>query len=114
MVLQGEYENIRRFVYELETAPEFVIIDDVTLTQADAAKPLTLTLELSTYYRLGAMAPERRRQVLLGVLVVLVLGVAVYRLRRASVCQSPLRRLTEERARGEREAAAGADPRRRA
>jgi Tfp pilus assembly protein PilO len=54
IVLQGEYENIRQFIYELESAPEFVIIDGVTLAQAEANKPLTLTLELSTYYRLGA------------------------------------------------------------
>jgi hypothetical protein len=54
MVLQGEYESLRRFVYELETAPEFVILDDVALAQVDPSKPLTLTLELSTYYRTGA------------------------------------------------------------
>jgi hypothetical protein len=52
MVLQGDYQNVRRFIYELETAPLFVIIDDVTLTQSDAAKPPMLTLEMSTYYRL--------------------------------------------------------------
>jgi len=51
---QGDYESLRRFIYELESAPAFVIIDDVTLAQADAAKPLTLSLHLSTYYRLGA------------------------------------------------------------
>jgi Tfp pilus assembly protein PilO len=54
VVLQGDYENFRQFVYELETAPEFVIIDDVTLTQGEPGRPLTLALELSTYYRLGA------------------------------------------------------------
>ena len=54
IVLQGDYEAIRQFVYELETAPEFVIIDDVALAQSEADKPLTLTLALSTYYRLGA------------------------------------------------------------
>ncbi|MGE5246353.1 MAG: GspMb/PilO family protein [Betaproteobacteria bacterium] len=54
MVLQGGYESLRRFIYALESAPEFVIIDDVTLRQADEGKPLMLTLELSTYYRLGA------------------------------------------------------------
>ena len=54
MVLQGDYESFRQFIYELESAPEFVIIDDVTLTQSEPGKPLTLTLELSTYYRLGA------------------------------------------------------------
>jgi hypothetical protein len=53
MILQGEYANFRRFMYELESAQPFVIIDDVTLAQADLEKPLTITLELSAYYRLG-------------------------------------------------------------
>jgi hypothetical protein len=53
MVLQGEYANFRRFMYELESAQPFVIIDDVTLAQSDVEKPLTITLELSAYYRLG-------------------------------------------------------------
>ena len=54
VLLQGDYEAIRQFVYELETAPDFVIIDDVALAQSEANRPLTLTLALSTYYRLGA------------------------------------------------------------
>ena len=54
MVLQGEYESLRRFIYELETSHEFVIIDDVTLAQSEPSRPLTLTLELSTYYRARA------------------------------------------------------------
>jgi len=54
MVLEGEWESVRRFIYELETAPAFVIIDDVTLAQDEPGKPLLLTLELSTYYRLVA------------------------------------------------------------
>jgi hypothetical protein len=51
---QGDYESLRRFIYELESAPAFVIIDDLSLAQTDEAKPLTLVLELSTYYRLAA------------------------------------------------------------
>ncbi|MBI3490490.1 MAG: hypothetical protein HY047_01630 [Acidobacteria bacterium] len=51
---QGEYESLRQFIYQLEGAPEFVIIDDVTLAQTDPAKPLLLTLDFSTYFRLGA------------------------------------------------------------
>jgi hypothetical protein len=51
-VFQGEYEGLRHFIYQLEGAPEFVIIDAVTLSQPDAAKPLQLSLELSTYFRL--------------------------------------------------------------
>jgi len=50
---QGEYESLRRFIYQLESDPAFVIIDDVQLAQSDPAKPLTLVLQLSTYYRLG-------------------------------------------------------------
>lgn len=50
-VLQGEYENLRRFIFDLETSPEFVIIDSVTLAQAEPGKPTTLDLELSHYYR---------------------------------------------------------------
>jgi hypothetical protein len=49
-VLQGQYENLRRFIYELETSPDFVIIDGVTLAQAEPGKPTALDLELSTYY----------------------------------------------------------------
>jgi hypothetical protein len=52
--LQGNYDAFRQFIYDLETAPEFVIIDDVTLALAELNKPLTFTLELSTYYPLGA------------------------------------------------------------
>jgi len=54
LVLQGEYESFRQFLYELESAPEFVIIDHVTIGQTDPTRPLAFTLELSTYYRLGA------------------------------------------------------------
>jgi hypothetical protein len=50
--LQCDYESFRQFIFELESAPEFVIIDDVILTQTDPNKPLTLTLQLSTYYLL--------------------------------------------------------------
>lgn len=52
MMLQGEYEDIRTFIYELERAPDFVIIDDVTLTEGDENAPLTLRLDLSTYFNL--------------------------------------------------------------
>jgi len=52
VVLMGDYEGFRRFIYAFESSPEFVILDDFTITQSDPAKPLTLTLELSTYYRL--------------------------------------------------------------
>jgi Tfp pilus assembly protein PilO len=53
VVLAGDYEGFRRFIYEFESSPEFVILDDFTILQSDPTRPLTLTLELSTYYRLG-------------------------------------------------------------
>jgi len=52
MVLEGGYENIRQFLFELETTPEFIIVDDVSLGQSETNKPVTLTVALSTYYRL--------------------------------------------------------------
>ena len=52
--LAKDYESFRQFIYALESASPFVIIDDVSLAQTDPAKPLTLIMELSTYYRLPA------------------------------------------------------------
>jgi hypothetical protein len=54
IVLEGDYESLRQLLYELETTTEFLIVDDVAVTQPEANKPLTLTLDVSTYYRLGA------------------------------------------------------------
>ena len=54
MVLQGEYADLRKFIYELERAPEFVIIDDVTLTEGNEREALTLRIDLSTYYNVRA------------------------------------------------------------
>jgi len=52
MVLQSDYENFRDFIYQLESTPEFVILDDVTLAESEGSGPLTITLNLSTYFRL--------------------------------------------------------------
>jgi hypothetical protein len=54
VVLQADYEDIRAFIYELERAPEFVVIDEVTLLEADENEPVTLTVALSTFYRVRA------------------------------------------------------------
>jgi hypothetical protein len=51
MVLQGDYRNIRQFIYELESAPNFLIIDDLTITEKNASEAQTLTIDLSTYFR---------------------------------------------------------------
>ncbi|HZR24951.1 MAG TPA: GspMb/PilO family protein [Vicinamibacterales bacterium] len=54
VVLEGDYDRLRSFIYELESAPDFVIIDAVALSQNEAAKPLVLAVDLSTYFRPGA------------------------------------------------------------
>jgi hypothetical protein len=54
MALEGDYQGLREFLYELETTPEFIIVDDVVLAERETNKPLTLTLELSAYYRQSA------------------------------------------------------------
>jgi Tfp pilus assembly protein PilO len=51
MILQGDYDKLRQFIYALEIAPEFVIIDDVTLVESTGDEPLRLTIDMSTYYR---------------------------------------------------------------
>lgn len=54
MVLAGEYEDIREFIYQLETAPEFILIESVVLGQGNGSDDeLVLTLGVSTYYREG-------------------------------------------------------------
>ncbi len=54
MVLAGDYEDIRQFIYALETAPEFILIEEVILSQGDESEEeLVLTLGVSTYYLAG-------------------------------------------------------------
>ena len=53
--LSGEYRNIRRFIHALETAPEFLILENVKLTQNESAnKALNVEVQIATYYRIGA------------------------------------------------------------
>ena len=55
MTFAGDYEEIRQFIYDLETAPEFVVIDDLTLAEGgEPGAPLMLTLSLSTYYQVSS------------------------------------------------------------
>jgi Tfp pilus assembly protein PilO len=54
MVLEGEYRDVRRFIHTLETAPEFVVVENIVLVQGEKNAPLTLTVKLSTYYKAGS------------------------------------------------------------
>lgn len=51
--LHGSYPALRKFLDALEAAPEFLVVDGVTLADADGGEPLALTLDVSTYYRAG-------------------------------------------------------------
>ena len=51
----GGDRNIRRFIHELETAPEFLVLENVELVQSDVeGQGLNVTLQIATYYRTGA------------------------------------------------------------
>ena len=52
MVLSGTYAQMRDFIYQLETAPEFVVIDNIQLAEgSEGTGSLVVTLDLSTYFR---------------------------------------------------------------
>ena len=52
VVLVGDYRNIRRFIHELETAPEFIVLENVALSQGqERDQRLNVTLRVSTYFR---------------------------------------------------------------
>jgi Tfp pilus assembly protein PilO len=50
--LVGRYDDVRDFLYELETAEDFVVVDSIVLSEGeDTSAPLDFTLVVSTYYR---------------------------------------------------------------
>jgi Tfp pilus assembly protein PilO len=52
--LAGEYTNIRRFIHQLETAPEFRVLESVALAQEEEGdRALNVTASVATYYRTG-------------------------------------------------------------
>jgi Tfp pilus assembly protein PilO len=54
-VLTGDYRNIRQFIHKLETAPEFIVVENVSLAQSETeqARGITVTVQVATYYRTG-------------------------------------------------------------
>ena len=55
-VLTGEYRDIRQFIHRLETRPEFIVIENVGLSQNEneTSGGITVTLQIATYFRTGA------------------------------------------------------------
>jgi Tfp pilus assembly protein PilO len=55
VVLSGQYRDIRHFIYNLETAPEFLVLENVSLTQgAEEGGALNVTVKVATYYQAGS------------------------------------------------------------
>jgi Type II secretion system (T2SS), protein M subtype b len=54
--LTGDYRDVRRFIYSLETAPEFIVLENVGLTsegEQQQNKGLSVSLDIATYFRSG-------------------------------------------------------------
>jgi Tfp pilus assembly protein PilO len=51
MELEGNWADIRTFIHAIETAPEFVVIDNIDLTETTNNGALKVTVALSTYFR---------------------------------------------------------------
>jgi Tfp pilus assembly protein PilO len=50
--LSGEYSDIRKFIHELETAQEFLVLESVAVMQGqEGERKLNVTAEVATYYR---------------------------------------------------------------
>jgi Tfp pilus assembly protein PilO len=52
--LSGEYRDVRKFIYSLETAPEFIVLESMALTapgEQVAGRGLAMNLDIATYFR---------------------------------------------------------------
>jgi uncharacterized protein YecT (DUF1311 family) len=51
--LSGQYRDVRRFIYSLETAPEFMVLENVALTSLEqqTRTGLAVKLDVATYFR---------------------------------------------------------------
>lgn len=62
VTLVGDYSDIRKFLYQVETAQEFVVIERVALQQPSASQggtaQLELALSVSTYYLPAAVGAK--------------------------------------------------------
>ncbi len=55
--LTGEYRDVRRFIYSLETAPEFIVLENVgrsaSTGEQQQTRGLSMNLDIATYFRSG-------------------------------------------------------------
>jgi Tfp pilus assembly protein PilO len=53
--LSGEYSQIRRFIHDLEMAPDFLVLEHLELSQIEGqARGIDVTVQIATYYRMRA------------------------------------------------------------
>jgi Tfp pilus assembly protein PilO len=54
--LTGQYSDIRQFIYDLETSPEFLVLEHVGLSSqgTEGGGALRMDVRVATYYRAGA------------------------------------------------------------
>jgi len=55
LTLTGQYRDIRQFIYDLETSPEFLVLEHVGLSAqgTDGGGALRMDVRVATYYRAG-------------------------------------------------------------
>ena len=62
MTLSGSWDDIRAFIYTLETSADFVVIDNVVIQESTGGNSaLSLDLNLTTYYRSDRAIKARAR-----------------------------------------------------
>ena len=62
MTLSGSWDDIRAFIYALETSPDFVVIDNVVIQEGTSGNAsLSLDLDLTTYYKSDRARAARAR-----------------------------------------------------
>ena len=50
--LVGDYRNIRSFIHQIETAPDFMVLENVALSQgSEREQGLNVTVKVATYFR---------------------------------------------------------------
>ena len=55
VTLSGQYREIRTFIHQLETAPEFLILETVALSQGtEKSAALAVTVKVSIYFQAAA------------------------------------------------------------
>ena len=77
-MLTGDYRDVRQFIYSLETAPEFMVLENVALSAPeDQERGLTVKLDIATYFRAGNAAADQASAARPRPWLLIALGAAV-------------------------------------